>query len=112
MEKVSEAVTQVLQWVADFQGASREEIKFELNRDFEVKSFLQEDFAQMLVAQEHGVLSVAELRRYARDGGIMLDEDEEAISEIDMEMDKKFQREAELAKASRPPQQPGGSSNG
>ena len=112
VENVSEAVTQVLQWVADFQGVSRDEIKFELNRDFEVKNFLQEDFAQMLVAKEHGVLSAAELRRYARDGGIMLDDDEDAMREIDMEMDKKFEREAELAKASRPPMTTGGSSDG
>ena len=112
VENVSEAVTQVLMWVADFQGASRDEIKFELNRDFEVKNFLPEDFAQMLVAQEHGVLSRTELRSYARDGGVQLEEDEEAMREIDMDMDKKLEREADLAKASRPPQQPGGSSNG
>jgi hypothetical protein len=88
-QNVSSAYTTCIEWLAAFTGtAVTDEHKYELNTDFEISRMTVEARKQILAEWVAGAISYTEYRDLLRRAGIATQEDEEAMAEIDAQMEK------------------------
>jgi hypothetical protein len=105
-DNVSSAFTRALQWAAKFVGANATECVFKLNTDFALTELSQEERQALVAEFSAGLISWPECRVRLRRGGIAVDADEKAKTDIETDQRAKADREIKLAQATKPVQAP------
>jgi hypothetical protein len=88
-KNVSEAYTRALITCQQFVGTSSEEVKFELNTEFEISSMGYQDRLQLMQEWQAGLLAFPEARGALKKVGVATLENDEAQKLIDEEKKKK-----------------------
>lgn len=85
-KNVSNAYTWAFKWCAKFVGESEDNIKFELNTEFDLTKMTPEERRQLIAEWQAGAISFTEMRDNLRGGGVAKLDDEAAKAEIDEEL--------------------------
>lgn len=94
-KNVSAAYTRCLRWAAMFVGAAiSEDLKYELNTDFEISRMTTDQRRQLMAEWQAGAISFTEYRSILRRAGVATQEDEEAQEEIDAQTEKDMETNA------------------
>ena len=98
-KNVSEVVKYALKWCCVFTGDDSNDIKFELNSDFDISRLSSAERAELIAEFNAGLLSFNEVRDALHKSGIATLNNDEAKAEIEADADAKHARALKAAQA-------------
>ena len=111
---IEDAFKLVLSYCGKFVGADTEELKYEVNKNFDLTSLTAEELRQLneLINSENPLLAFEEIRKILERSGYTCLDLEEAKAAIEEDQQKKVAMAKMMMEATTPPQPPSGANNG